>query len=158
MLDTVLAALSDTAIAQLLRQSRYLYPLVNALHILALSSLFGAIMAFDLRLLGLFRSVPVQPLALYLPRIAAGGLLVALTSGLMLFSVQPLDYVENPAFLIKLALVLAGTIHAFALRHTASWRDLVRHDGAVSGRLRLSGAVSLVIWTAAIIAGRFIAF
>src|SRR5690606_41238837 len=68
--------------ATLLRQSDIAYLLVNAAHIGAIGLLFGAIAALDLRLLGAARAVPLAAAGPYLARLAAGGLLLALVSGL----------------------------------------------------------------------------
>lgn len=157
MLEAALSALESSALAQALSASRYAYPLVNAAHIMALATLFGSILALDLRLLGVFRAVPVQPLAAVLPRVAATGLAVAIPTGVLLFSVQPFDYAANSAFLIKISLVALGTAHALWVHGTAGWKALAG-GGTIAPRLRLSAAMSILIWTSAIIAGRFIAF
>lgn len=157
MLDAALSALEASGPAAFLRSSWYAYPLVNAAHILALAALFGAILALDLRLLGFFRGVPAQPLVAVLPRVAAGGLALALLTGLALFAVQPTSYLANPIFAVKLALIILGSAHALLLRRTPGWQRL-RRGGTSSPSLRVSGALSLLAWTGAIVAGRWLAF
>lgn len=156
-MDEILALIGQSPVAQSLKSSRYVYPLVNAAHILGLATLFGSILALDLRLLAAFRSVPVQPLARLLPRLAACGLGLAIVTGALLFTVEPEDYAANPAFLSKAALVGAGTAHALYVHRTQAWRALA-HGGEIGAGLRVSAALSLTIWTAAILAGRFIAY
>lgn len=158
MIESALTALGESEIAQAFAASRYVYPIVNALHILGLATLFGAILALDLRLLGMFSSVPAQPIARMLPRVAATGLSFAIVTGLFLFSVEPLDYAANSAFLVKVALVALGIVHAASVHVSSSWHRLFRDGGLIDARLRISAFVSLSIWTAAIVAGRFIAF
>ncbi len=158
MLTELLGALEGSGVAAALRASRLAYPVVNALHILAIGTLFGSILALDLRLMGVARSIPVRPLARYLPRVAAAGLGGAVATGLLLFSVQPFDYVGNRAFLLKIALVGLGTTHAWAVQASGSWRRLANIAGPIDGRLRASAALSLTVWTTAVLAGRFIAF
>lgn len=158
MLDAFLEFVAASPWASALKTSRYVYPVVNAAHIMGLATLFGAILALDLRLVGAFPSVPARPLAIYLPRVAASGLLVAIVTGVLLFSVEPFDYADNPAFLAKLVIVFAGLVHAFAFRSSRSWQSLVRGEGEIDARIRLSGMLSLVLWAAAILAGRLIAF
>lgn len=158
MLTELLGALEGSSIATALRGSRNAYPAVNALHILALGTLFGSILALDLRLLGAARSIPVRPLARHLPRVAGSGLALAVATGLLLFSVQPFDYVENRAFLLKIALVAVGTAHAVVLHASPSWKRLLAGDAPAAGQLKASAALSLAVWTAAIFCGRFIAF
>lgn len=157
MLDAALIAVEASAPAEYLRESQYAYPLVNAAHILALATLFGSILALDLRFLGLFRAVPVQPLARALPRVSAAGLALAVPTGFALFAVQPFDYLANPVFPVKLGLVAFAAANALLLHQTAAWRAML--DGRpISARLRASAAISLLGWSGAILAGRLLAF
>ena len=158
MIDDFLGSLGATPLAAALRTSLYAYPLVNAAHIAALATLFGSIVALDLRLLGVARSVPVQPLAAFLPRIAAAGLGMALATGALLFLVQPVDYAGNPFFLAKIGLVVLGAAHAILVHRSRGWQVVGSPLGIVTSRLRLSAAASLAIWTTAIVAGRLIGF
>lgn len=153
----MLDALAQSPLAQAISSSRQVYPLLNAAHIAALASLFGSILALDLRLVGLFRAVPILPLAQVLPRVSACGLVMAVLTGFMLFLVEPHDYAANGAFRAKLALVATGAIHALAVHRSSAWQALVT-GGRIGAGLRLSGALSLAIWTSAIVAGRLIAF
>lgn len=157
MLDTALTAVEASAPAEYLRASRYAYPLVNAAHILALATLFGSILALDLRLLGLFRAVPVAPLAKVLPRVSAAGLALALATGLALFAVQPFDYLAHRVFPVKLALIALGAASALLLHRAVGWQTVLR-DGVVPPRVRAAAALSLLAWSGAIIAGRLLAF
>lgn len=153
----MLAALEASGPAEYLRQSQYAYPLVNAAHILALAALFGSILALDLRLLGLFRSVPAVPLARALPRVSAAGLALAIPTGLALFAVQPFDYLAHPVFPVKLALIALGAANAVLLHRTAGWRGMML-DGRVPGSVRAAAGLSLLAWSGAILAGRLLAF
>ncbi|MBC8130550.1 MAG: DUF2214 domain-containing protein [Rhizobiaceae bacterium] len=158
MLDEALRALAASPPAQALKASRLAYPLVNALHILGLSTLFGAILALNTRLLGLGGSIEIAPLAAFLPKVAAFGLGVAAVTGLALFSVQPVDYAGNAAFLVKIGLVSAATLHAIAVHRTAGWKSVRGPLGIVTPQLRASAALSTGLWISAIVAGRFIGF
>lgn len=157
MIEEVLTALEASAPAEYLRASQYAYPLVNAAHILGLASLFGSILAFDLRLLGLFGAVPIQPLAQVLPRVSAGGLALAVTTGVALFAVQPFDYLAHPVFPLKLALIAIAAGNAVLVHRSAGWRALLA-GGPITARLRLTACLSLFGWSGAILAGRLLAF
>jgi hypothetical protein len=156
--DAALGALEGSALGEGLRASQYAYPLVNAAHILALAALFGSILALDLRLLGLWRSVPVAPLARVLPRISAVGLALALVTGCALFSVQPFDYLAHPVFPIKLALIAFAAFNALLLHRTIGWQRLVDGATLVPASARIAATLSLLGWTGAIVAGRMLAF
>lgn len=129
------------------------YLLVNAAHVLGLSVLVGAILPLDLRLLGLFRSAPVAVLAPVLVRSAACGAGLAVATGLWLFTVRPAEYLANPAFLAKLAL-LAAALLTVALQH----RGGLPTGDAVPFATRLRAAASLALWLAVLLAGRWIGF
>lgn len=140
-----------------LRHSALLYLLVNAAHILAIGLLMGAIVPLDLRLLGFFGNTSLEVLGPFLSRAAAVGLALAITTGLCLFSVRPAAYVTNAAFLAKIALLGIGAVNAVSVHMGGAWRAAV-NGGPVSWRLRIPAAVSLTVWPAALLAGRWIGF
>lgn len=124
----VLAPLAETPLARALITSSTLYLLVNAAHILGIGMLFGAILALDLRLLGVAPVVPLAAIAPYLSRLAGAGVLVAVITGLCLFSVRPLEYARNPAFLAKLGLVALGLLNVAAVHFSSGWRTVLAGD------------------------------
>lgn len=156
MLTEWLQALQDWEVSSYIRRSIYVYPLLNACHIFALTLLVGGILPADLRMLGLFRSVAITPFVRLMTAIAATGLVFAVVTGFLLFCVQPREYAFNPAFLTKVSLVAVGAMLALAVRFSASWRSFLK-TGEVGG-LRVVALLSLAIWLSALIAGRWIAF
>ena len=76
-----MAALEGSAAAGLLRGSVWAYPLINAGHILGVALLVGAIVPLDLRLFGMWRSVPPEPLWRVLRPAAGFGLGLAMVCG-----------------------------------------------------------------------------
>ena len=100
--------------AEALKASRIAYPIVNALHIVALATLFGSIAVLDLSILLRSGASLLIHLARLVPKIAGTGLVAAIATGFMLFSVQPFDYAANSAFRLKLIVVAIGTLHAAA--------------------------------------------
>lgn len=149
--------LSGWPVGAALRRSALLYLVVNAAHILAIGLLIGAIVPLDLRLLGLVGHAPVDVLGPFLTRAAAIGLLLAVATGFCLFSVRPAAYLANPAFLAKLALLALGVLNALSLRLGTAWRTALA-GGMIAPRLRLQALVSLALWLAAVLAGRWIGF
>lgn len=143
--------------AELLRRSATLYLLVNAAHILGIGLLVGAILPLDLRLIGVLREGPIAVLAPFLARVATAGLALAMLTGFMLFSVKPVEYAGNPAFLTKISLVVIGFVNVFAQHRSAGWRQL-RQDGERTASIRALAGLSFIIWLAAIVAGRWIGF
>lgn len=157
MLTALLELLRDSGPAVFLRGGRWSYGLVNGAHILGLALLVGAILPLDLRLVGLWRREPADRLARVLLPVAMTGLGLAVATGLLLFSVRPFEYLANPFFPAKLALVALAVANALWLRLSPAWRTL-RENGRVLRRLAVAGVVSLVLWIAALFCGRLIAF
>jgi hypothetical protein len=152
----LLAGLGTWPGAVLLKQSGTAYLLVNASHILGIALLIGAILPLDLRLLGFFRSVPVATLAPVLSRMAGIGLGLALVTGAWLFTVRPVEYARNAAFLWKLGL-LALALANIALQHriAAYARALA---GDITAAVRWRAFASVMLWPGVLLAGRWIGF
>jgi len=158
-MDALAAALQDSALSQLLRSSIWLYPLVNTGHVVGIALLFGAIVPLDLRLMGFFQRTPLEHLANTLIPVAVTGLVLALLTGSLLFATRPLDYVAEPLFGIKLALLGAGVVNALVLRCSPSWRLVGVAPGAPPHRAwRLHGLLSIMLWLGVITAGRLIGY
>lgn len=152
----LLAGLGTWPGAVLLQRSGTAYLLVNASHILGIALLIGAIWPLDLRLLGLFRSVPVAALAPVLSRMAGIGLALALLTGAWLFTVRPVEYARNSAFLWKLG-VLALALANIALQHrSAAYARALA--GEIAATVKLRALASLMLWLAVLLAGRWIGF
>ncbi len=147
-MQDLLIALQETGLAQGLRASRWSYPLVNVGHVLGLATLFGSILALDLRLLGLWRSVDAAALSRVLIPVAAGGLFTAIATGLLLFVVRAAEYAAMPLFWTKLLLTAAGLVNAAAVRVNRTSRRFPR----------TTAIISLAAWTGAIAAGRLIGY
>ncbi len=159
MLDALAAALEATALSQALRSSIWLYPLVNTGHVIGIALLFGGIAPLDLRLIGCWRSVPVAPLVRILVPMAMSGLVLAMLTGSLLFATRPLDYVNEPLFGIKLALLVAAVLNALALRRSPQWGWIdVTAGGVVRTSWKVAAFVSLVLWLGVITAGRLIGY
>lgn len=152
----VLAALGKWPGAVLLQQNGTAYLLVNASHILGIALLIGAILPLDLRLLGFFRSVPVAVLASVLSRMAGIGLGLVLVTGAWLFTVRPVEYARNAAFLWKLGL-LALALANIALQHrSAAYARALAGD--ITTAVRWRAAASVTLWLSVLLAGRWIGF
>ena len=152
-----LQALAAFPLSALLRESTIAYATLNAAHILAIGLVVGSIGTLDLRLLGLFRDVPLAALASPLSRVAATGVLLAIATGFLLFSVRPVAYANNPAFLTKISLVAVGVVNALMLRRNRHWRSA--SDGSTPhASVRTAALLSLAIWASAVLAGRWIGF
>lgn len=153
-MEAFLSGLAASDLAGALRVSRWSYAAVNAAHILGIALLIGAILPLDLRLMGLWRGVAQEGLVRVLVPVAAFGLLLATTTGPLLFSVRAPDYAGLIVFRVKLALIATGAVSALALHLSHGF--LLKSAGR--GRLAAAGALSMSCWLGALVAGRLIAF
>jgi hypothetical protein len=153
-LEALLAALEMSSWAQHLRASRWGYAAVSTGHVLGIALLVGAVVPLDLRLLGVWRRPAVAELARILVPAAMTGLVLAMATGFLLFSIRAQEYAAVGVLQAKLALILLGTLSALAahLRYGAGL------ERAGARELALHGAVSLGCWICALVCGRLIAF
>ena len=160
MVEEWTAALQATALAAALRDSIWSYPLINAAHILGVALLVGSIVPLDLRLLGLWGSVPLAPLWAVLTRTAGIGLIVAIIFGTLLFITRATEYAASNLFIAKMILVLLGTANTLMLRmppQAQVWQP-ASDPWKPSSRIRVAAGVSLGAWLSALTLGRLIGY
>ncbi|RZT92552.1 DUF2214 domain-containing protein [Rivibacter subsaxonicus] len=155
-LPLLATAVEQWPLAVLLRESRWLYPLVSALHISGIAALFGSLLVLDLRLLGLHRNVPLTAIARCAWPVAVAGLALALVTGPLLLITKPTEYIANPALAIKFVLIALAFANV-AFFH-ARFPGVLRGLRPVSLGVRISAAASLLLWWCVMLAGRAIAF
>jgi len=122
--------------------------------------LFVTIATFDLRLLGWsLRRVRISDLARRVLPWAWAAFAVQVVTGVLLFSSEAVKLYDNPAFRLKLLLILFAGAQALIFQFTA-YRSLPTWDerGSLPFAAKLSGALSLALWVAIVTAGRFIGF
>jgi hypothetical protein len=154
-----LQALEGTALADAMRHSLWLYPIVEIFHIAGIALLVGTVAAFDLRLLGFASFVSVRALERSLLPWAWLALLAIVPSGIAMFAAHATDFATNPAFRLKLVLLAAAGLNAFvlhrgALRTAESWDQ--HHPAPAAAKV--AAALSLAIWVSVISCGRLIAY
>jgi hypothetical protein len=151
--------LEATRVAVAMRQWLWLYPAVEIAHIVGFVVLVGGAFMFDLRLLGLARAMPVSALADHLLRWARWALVLVVPTGTLMFVAHATEMSTNPAFRLKLLFIAAAFLNA-GLFHRWPFRAVGDWDTEIIAPLwpRLSGALSLVLWTGVIACGRLLAY
>jgi len=135
-------------VADFIRQS-WLFPVIESIHIIGLTLLVGTISLVDFRLLGLaMRRHAIRDLASELAPWTSVGLLTVVVTGPLMFGSDLGRYLNNPAFLLKMALFAAALIAHFTV-HRAALRGDARQWQA--------GILSLILWSSVLLAGRAIA-
>jgi hypothetical protein len=156
---TALHALEGSGVARWMREALWAYPAVEAIHIMALGIVFGSILVVDLRLLGLSREVPASRLARHALPWTVAAFVLAMLTGLLMFTAHAEDFLTNQVFILKMGLILAagvnaGLLHAGAFRTVGQWDTLVMPPL----RVRVAAALSIVIWIGVIACGRLLAY
>ena len=127
------------------------YPALEVAHITGIALLVGNLVLLELRVWGLGRELPVAALARLALRLSVCGFGLAAFSGALMFASQPAELIANRVFVVKMGLLTlaganAGVFHA---------RDGL---GKLDTIARAQTALSLGLWLAVIICGRWIAY
>ena len=152
--------LEQTSLGAGIRESLWLFPAIETLHLLGMAVLVGSIAAFDLRLLGwMLRRQRVSALAERLLPWSWAGFAVQLVTGALLFASEAVKVYPNPAFRLKMLLLFLVGLHALIFhlsvyRNVASWDD----TEVLPAGPKVAGFVSILLWIGIVAAGRFIGF
>ena len=139
----------QTALAEAIRSRPWPYPAIETFHIAGMVLVFGTILILNLRVFGLIlRSEPVSQIAHDLTPLTFIGLGVQLVSGSLMFVTSAMKFTENALFGIKIGLVIAAVAYHFAVHRKAA----IARD-TPTDRLRLSAAVSFVLWAGVVLTG-----
>jgi len=160
-LEALLVSLEGSGLGQLMRTSGvWAYGSVNLVHILGVATLFGSVLALDLRLLGLWRRVPLAAIEAPTVTLAVCGFIVAGASGVALISTNGSEYIGNPFLVIKLSAIALGLVNVGVVQLLPAWRTRAAEPHPPRQRLALGvvGATSLACWLGAVAAGRMIGY
>ena len=138
-------------LAEAIRRSVWAYPVLETLHIGAFATLVGSLLVLELRVFGAQPALSLTALGRLAVRTALTGFALAVLSGSLLFVSAAAEIAANPAFRVKLVLILMAGGNALVFHARDSLR---RHDGVA----RLQAGLSLVLWFGVIAAGRLIAY
>ena len=162
-IDSLVTAIHDTTLSEAIRGdipgTEWLFPIIETIHVLCITVLFGSISMVDLRLLGLTEGrLPFTKLYRELIPWTWGAFAGAAVFGTILATGKIEDYAHSPVFLAKFALMaLAGLnmlVFQRVYRHVDSWDKVVPAPRGA----RAAGAISLILWIAVIVCGRWVGF
>jgi len=134
------------------------FPTCETLHFVGLSLLFGALLMVDLRGLGFFKGLPLVELHRLVP-LALLGFSINLVTGLMFIAFDPGSYFHNAAFLVKMSLIPIAGINALVFE-VCIFRQLRAGNYHIEkgALIKITSALSLILWTGVLTAGRWIPF
>jgi hypothetical protein len=159
-LTAIAASLETSGLGEWMRSSLKALPVIEAIHVMAVSVVFGTILIVDLRLLGYPDTVrPFSRVSGELLPLTWVGFAVAVVTGGLMFVPNASTYVVNTAFGLKMLTLLGAGLNMAlfqftTLRSIAAWDTGVRVPTAG----RVAGAISLVLWTGVIVFGRWVGF
>jgi hypothetical protein len=145
-----------TRLSVAIRESLWLFPVVESFHLLALAVLGGAILVVDLRLWGFgLQRQPVARLAREVQPWMLGALAAMLISGFTLFLSEALRCYDNLPFQVKMIFLFFAIVFTLTIKR----RVTMREDRNISpGLAKAVGAVSLILWSGVGLSGRAIGF
>jgi len=150
--------LETTGLGAAIRNSTWLFPAVEAVHLIALASLGGAVFALDLRLLGFgLRSQPVAEVAGNVRLWFAVSLGAMFATGVPLFVSEAVKCYWSTSFWVKMSALATATVFVLCVRNPIA-RAQADHAAERAWTNRLVGAVSLGLWFTVAAAGRWIGF
>jgi hypothetical protein len=153
--------LEHSVLGDLMRDNGvWTYGVVNLVHIIGISMLFGSILVLDLRLLGAWPQIPLASLSRPTVRLAGIGFALAAVTGIGMLATKATDYIGNPFLFIKFPAIALGLFNIWLVHRSPAWRAHRDRDLTRAERRQLAGlaAVSLLCWTTALSAGRMIGY
>lgn len=151
--------LENTTLAVTIRQSAWLYPALEVVHITGIVLLVGAAFLFDLRLLGFGQDLPVKSLANHLLAWSRRGLWLVVPSGFLLFMTGATELGYNATFWYKMVFLGLAGLNALIF-HKLTYPLILNPNvnQGTPGSARVAGILSIVLWLLVIICGRWLAY
>src|SRR5882672_8115781 len=160
LISVICQWLEHTSIGTAIRESLWLFPIIETVHIFGIILLVGGTSILDLRLMGLtFREEPVSKLAKRFLPWAWAGFIIQVTTGGLLFSSEATKMYGNLGFQIKMLLIVVAGLNAFVF-HTIAYQSVGKweNDPVAPLSARAAGLVSILLWFGIVAAGRWIAY
>ncbi len=146
--------LEQTALGAAVRDSVWLFPVIEAGHLLGLAVLGGSVLLLDLRLLGL--GLGARPVAYVREQTGpwvVAALVVLVATGIPLFLSEAVKCYFSPAFWVKMGALAAALVFTFGVRNRLAGRE-----GLGPAAARMLGTASMALWLTVAAAGRWIGF
>jgi hypothetical protein len=155
-MDPMITWLRETPLGVAIRETPGIFPATEMAHFIGLSLLMGVMIVVDLRILGAFRKTSYASVLRLLP-FAVVGFAINLISGIAFIACNPMLYLTNPVFFVKLGVIALGGINALWFTFAEHRQIAGLPDDAVAPPLaRVMAAASLVMWLLVILLGRLL--
>ena len=156
----LLESLDHSALAVSIAESKWAFPIIETIHVIALTLMIGTVLILDLRLLGLAsakqRYTALKRDVLPWTWWAFGG---AVVSGCLMFITQATEYYGNEAFRIKLFLLMLAGINMLVFELMIARGAANRNqDSSVPWPGKVAALLSIALWIAIVFFGRRVGF
>jgi len=160
VLASAISWLQHTPLSTVIRESDWVFPAIECVHVIAFVIVVGSIAVVDLRLIGVAsRDRRIDELTAELLPVTWIAFAVAATAGLLLFIAKPLTYTQNFFFLGKMLLLAAAGANMLIFHRFVEHRAAGQTAGSTPPMAaRASGLASLALWIAIVAFGRWIGF
>lgn len=152
--------IEGSALGEWMRASVLAMPWVNAIHVLCVTLVFGTILVVDLRLLGLMdRGRAVRVVSGEMLRLTWAAFIGAVVTGALYFAANATTYWFNLPFRFKMLVILLAGLN-MALFQFVTFRSVEQWDRRLPppAAAKVAGALSILLWTTALVLGRVIGF
>jgi hypothetical protein len=157
-MQTLIQWVAATPVSLWINQSTWIWPFCETLHFIGLSLLLGITGFFDLRLMGLFRRIPIGAVRELMP-LAVIGFAINVATGLIFLMGLPAQYANNPIWWYKVGFIALAGVNALLYETRLSGKALAIAPGAdTPAAVKLIGLVSLLSWLAVLYCGRMLPF
>jgi hypothetical protein len=145
-----------SAVGGAIRNSSWLFPFIEAFHLLGLAVIGGAVLVVDLRLFGFgLRRQPVAQLARDAQPWLIVSLILMVATGALMFTSEAIKCYYHPAFWVKMTSLFLAIVFTFTVRRKVTMADETRMGPLWS---KLVALVSVTLWSGVGIGGRWIGF
>jgi hypothetical protein len=145
-----------TGMGEYIRNSAWLFPVIEAVHLLGFGLTLGAVLIVELRLLGRGLSQqPVSQLAANAQPWLLGGIALMFASGIPLFLSESIKAYYSFAFWTKMTSLFLVLLYTFTLRRRITGTDIASERPVLARSLAL---MSLALWFGVAWGGRWIGF
>ncbi len=146
--------LEQSFIGEAIRNSIWMFPVIEAFHLIGLAILGGSILVGDLRLLGLLlSSKPINYVISQTTLILKLGLLILVSTGIPLFLSEAIKCYYSRAFWIKMSALIIGLVFLFCIRNPVGLSTV---EG--NAKVKLIGFISISLWAIVAGSGRWTGF
>jgi hypothetical protein len=159
-INALLKSLEATGLATKIRDSVYLFPMIESTHVIGLALVFGTIAVIDLRLLGIASTHrSFQRMASDILKWTWAAFALTALTGALMFTTNASVYYHNFYFRTKMLLLALTGINMLFFELTAA-RTIHNWDTAPSAPRagKAVAVLSLTMWIAIICVGRLIGF